>query len=287
MIDTKAVIFQCQGATLHGILDIPETPGQRAVLIVVGGPQYRVGSHRQFALLSRHLADNGIPTMRFDHRGIGDSDGEVSFDQLDPDIAAAVDKLCDEVPEVREIVLWGLCDAASAAMMYAPCDTRIKGLILLNPWVRDDRSLAQTYLKHYYVSQFFSYSFWRRVLTGKVRVAGSLRSFLKNILLAIKPTSVSTPSNIDQHADVSSPTFQKRMELELAEFKGRILFIISGEDLTAAEFKQLVDRSRGWKKILEGELVDWQEVPEADHTFSQQVWRRQVELTCNDWISSW
>ena len=31
----------------------------RGVLIVVGGPQYRVGSHRQFALLANHLAGQG------------------------------------------------------------------------------------------------------------------------------------------------------------------------------------------------------------------------------------
>jgi len=45
------------------------------VLIVVGGPQYRVGSHRQFLLLSRRLAAEGHPVMRFDYRGMGDASG--------------------------------------------------------------------------------------------------------------------------------------------------------------------------------------------------------------------
>jgi len=46
------------------------------VLIVVGGPQYRVGSHRQFVMLARFLADHGVPCMRFDYRGMGDVSGE-------------------------------------------------------------------------------------------------------------------------------------------------------------------------------------------------------------------
>jgi len=62
------------------------------VLIIVGGPQYRVGSHRQFVLLARHLAAQGIPVMRFDVRGMGDSKGKPrNFGQLDDDLRAATD----------------------------------------------------------------------------------------------------------------------------------------------------------------------------------------------------
>ncbi len=284
VIETKAVTFRCQGAVLHGILDEPALSGQRAVLIVVGGPQFRVGSHRQFTLLSRYLAASGIPTMRFDHRGIGDSDGETSFEQLGPDIAAAVDKLCEDVPEIREIVLWGLCDAASAAMIYASSDPRIKGLILLNPWVRDDQSLAKTYMKHYYVAQILGRDFWHRILTGKVKIIHSLKSLIRNTLTAAKPVRKSTPADTGNHDQM---TFIDRMEHGLDNFKGRVLFIMSGEDLTAAEFRQLVDGSRSWKKILRRDLVDWQEFPDADHTFSRRLWREQVEQISRDWISSW
>lgn len=46
------------------------------LLMVVGGPQYRVGSHRQFVLLARDLAAAGIPVFPFDYRGMGDSTGQ-------------------------------------------------------------------------------------------------------------------------------------------------------------------------------------------------------------------
>ncbi|HBZ05431.1 MAG TPA: hydrolase 1, exosortase A system-associated, partial [Massilia sp.] len=49
----------CRGAWLYGIVSLPAAPHPRGVLIVVGGPQYRAGSHRQFTLLARDLAAAG------------------------------------------------------------------------------------------------------------------------------------------------------------------------------------------------------------------------------------
>lgn len=89
------------------------------VLIIVGGPQYRVGSHRQFVLLSRRLAGEGYPAMRFDYRGMGDAGGAMrSFEDVRADIGAAIEAFQRAVPSLRRIVLWGLCDAASAALLY-------------------------------------------------------------------------------------------------------------------------------------------------------------------------
>jgi alpha/beta superfamily hydrolase len=76
-IDERAFSFRCENSWLYGIASLPEQASSRGVLIVVGGPQYRVGSHRQFALLARHLAEHGVPVMRFDYRGMGDSVGDI------------------------------------------------------------------------------------------------------------------------------------------------------------------------------------------------------------------
>ena len=142
-IEERVVTFDCQGDSLYGVMHLPETPGTRAVLVVVGGPQYRAGSHRQFTLLARSLAMNGVAAMRFDYRGMGDSEGaERAFGDVQDDIAAAIDAFMAAAPGVREIVLWGLCDGASAAMMYAPLDARVSGVVLLNPWIRTPDSIG-------------------------------------------------------------------------------------------------------------------------------------------------
>src|SRR5712692_9618697 len=131
-----ALIFDCEGESLVGILSGAGPLAGRGVLIVVGGPQYRVGSHRQFTLLARHLAERGVPALRFDYRGMGDSGGEFrTFERVGADIRWAVDRFFASVPGLKEVVIWGLCDAASAALFYAHQDERVSGLILLNPWV--------------------------------------------------------------------------------------------------------------------------------------------------------
>ena len=71
----EAVVFPFAAEQLVGIVARPDTSSDCGVLVVVGGPQYRAGSHRQFLLLSRRLATEGYPTLRFDYRGMGDSGG--------------------------------------------------------------------------------------------------------------------------------------------------------------------------------------------------------------------
>ena len=76
---TETVLaFPCEGERLLGVVSAPEdalVTGDLGVVIVVGGPQVRAGSHRQFVQLARHLAAQGLPTLRFDVRGMGDSSG--------------------------------------------------------------------------------------------------------------------------------------------------------------------------------------------------------------------
>ena len=67
------ILFSCGSESLMGILSKSESAGHVGVLIVVGGPQYRVGSHRQFVLLARSLAAAGLSVFRFDYRGMGAS----------------------------------------------------------------------------------------------------------------------------------------------------------------------------------------------------------------------
>jgi pimeloyl-ACP methyl ester carboxylesterase len=106
--------FQCHGEQLVGILHHPINPITRGLVIIVGGPQYRVGSHRQFTLLARDLARNRVPVIRFDYRGMGDSEGQgVTFEEIGPDIEAAIDILLSHFPSLKEVILWGVSRYAS------------------------------------------------------------------------------------------------------------------------------------------------------------------------------
>ncbi|RTL46502.1 MAG: hydrolase 1, exosortase A system-associated [Burkholderiales bacterium] len=253
--------FACEGEPLVGILAEPaEGPlADVGVIIIVGGPQYRAGSHRQFTLLARDLARQGFAALRFDYRSMGDSGGEPrDFLGVDADIAAAIDALIAARPGVRRVALWGLCDAASAALLYleATRDARVAGLTLLNPWVRSAASLAQAHVKHYYWRRLREKSFWLKLLRGGVgaRALGALASNLRLARRAGRPTD--------------SRSFQDRMAAGLRGFTGPVLLILSGDDYTAREFTAHAETSPAWQGVLDAGRITRCELAEADHTFS-------------------
>ena len=179
ILNESPVVFECKGETLVGVIHASASKNNFGVLIVVGGPQYRVGSHRQFVLLSRFLAEHGFPSMRFDVRGMGDASGEQRrFDVLDDDIKAAIDCFMVSCPGLEKVIVWGLCDAASAALFYAYQDERVAGLVLLNPWVFTEQGAAKTYIKHYYLQRIVSRDFWKKVFTFNFDILSSLLSLV-------------------------------------------------------------------------------------------------------------
>lgn len=281
----SAFVFTSRGQSLPAILATSESASSTGVLLVVGGPQYRVGSHRQFVLLARALASAGIPAMRFDSGGMGDASGPLlNFEQIDADIAAAVDTFFAHQPGLKQVILWGLCDAASASLFYAWRDPRISGLVLLNPWVRTDAGLAQAYVQHYYLQRFLSSEFWGKLLGGGVDIRGALQGFWSKLQQSRQSSSDRDSNRTAQADSDGSLPLPQRMLRGMQRFKGRVLLILSGDDLTAAEFRNLVAASPEWQQQMQKQTVQVQELKQANHTFSRRDWREQVERWTIDWV---
>lgn len=299
MTQEVPISFSCGDDRLYGMLHLPEKPAERGMLIVVGGPQYRVGSHRQFVLLARALADAAIPVMRFDYRGMGDSDGEPkTFEQVHSDIRVAIDQFFKRVPGLHELVLWGLCDAASAALFYAHTDPRVAGLVLANPWVRTESGIAKVYLKHYYFLRLVDPALWRKIVRGEFDFLAATKSFLRMVSASVglAPSAssqelrgcTSAPDSSGTTAtETNASPLPVRMLSGMNAFKGRLLFILSGDDLTAGEFKDTLSASRAWRISLQATRVARRDLPEANHTFSRREWRDQVARWTQEWIKSW
>jgi len=253
----EALTFDCAGEQLIGVLHGADTTADTAVVVIVGGPQYRAGSHRQFVQLGRALAAAGYPTLRFDYRGMGDSTGEArDFEHVSDDIASAIDALMQRMPQVRQVVLWGLCDGASAALLYCGehTDPRIAGLCLVNPWVRSEATLARTHVKHYYAQRLLQPEFWKKLLRGQVGTQ-AVRGLARNAILA-------------RQAPATSRAYPERMASAWRGFAGALHLVLSENDYTAKEFLQYVTHSPAWHGALEQVRVRRTDVPGADHTFS-------------------
>ncbi len=262
----------CEGLHLPGILSLPSSGTPRlGVIVLVGGPQYRVGAHRFFVSLARQLAGQGAAVLRFDHRGMGDAPGEAAgFEHLDPEIDGAIAALMQACPSMERVLLWGLCDGASAALLHARRgDDRVAGMLLANPWVRNAQSLAQARTRHYYPGRLASTDFWRRLLSGQVRW-----SSVRAALGALGRTMTAGEAAAD---------FRGGMREGLARFEGRVSCLLSGADLTAQEFFETL-REPVWAALSRRPGFSLQWLDGADHTFSDPEHRAAALTFSVQWL---
>jgi len=273
----RFVVFECAGDRCIGVLKEANAPSALnvGVVIVVGGPQYRVGSHRQFRLLADALGEAGITSLRFDYRGMGDSEGETrSFDSIAQDLKASVDTLLAET-RLPRAVLWGLCDGASAALLYASEDPRVEGVVAVNPWAHAGQMRAYTLLKHYYGPRLFSHAFWRKVLSGRLNLWDSKKGFLKAVRAGVSDEAVP-----------DSTAYLSRMQASWEKLGCPVFFVLSENDFTAREFEEWIRRDRKRRRLFYRELSKISFVPGADHTFSTREWRDALAAKTIEWIQS-
>lgn len=168
----RMIGFDCEGARLAATLD--EGHLSTGLLIVSGGNEIRSGAHGGQAAMAEHFASLGYPVLRYDRRGIGESEGDNGgFENSGPDIAAAVAAFRAEVPTLTRIVAFGNCDAASA-LAVSHSGLGLGGLLLANPWVIEQASddaptpPSAAAIRSRYLSRLKNPRSMLDLLTGKV-----------------------------------------------------------------------------------------------------------------------
>lgn len=259
------IAFESRGHRLRGVLH--RAAGDLGVLIVPGQPQTRVGSHRMFVQLARELASAGHPVLRYDLAGYGDSDGPAAaYDATPGDVVEAVAALRLAAPQVRRVVLWGLCDGATAAALASPGIAPLAGLVLVNPWVHDESLRAKAIVGGHYRGRLGSAAFWRRLLSGGVRVVPALREAASHLRRALAPRNPPQGSPAD------------RLLRALQRTATPACLVLSGQDLTAGEMSSLLSSDAQWRRMETRLQV--QRLAQADHTMSDSAdLQRMIEAT--------
>ena len=278
----KAVKFECEGQQLIGVATIPDNPRPVAMIaIVAGGPQYRGGVGRNLVDLSRVLAAQGITMLRFDYRGMGDSDGEFNnFLSIKPEIEAATDFLKRIVPEIKDVVLWGGCNAASSIMIFGAQVSGISGMIVSNPYVDSRQHQAKAQQAHY-LRRLMEPTFWRKLFSGQYAIGAQLSELWQMVKSRLQKRS--QPNTANSNSSVEKP-FQVRMLEGFGQFEGVCLLVASGRSVDAQSFQYLVDSSAQWQAAIGRASVDRLSLPEADQGFSAHSSRNELFSEAVSWF---
>lgn len=134
----EQISWELEGCQISATLDIPDAKARNIyILIVSGGNEIRSGSHNSQSHLAQYMCAQGFHVLRYDRRGIGDSEGDnLGFEQSRDDIMAAIEFLRAKFSEDIHIVGFGNCDAASALLLYQDM-LNLNKLIIANPWTID------------------------------------------------------------------------------------------------------------------------------------------------------
>ncbi|KQM19342.1 hydrolase 1, exosortase A system-associated [Novosphingobium sp. Leaf2] len=221
----RHITFACAGDTLVGTLDA--APARTALLLVSGGNEVRAGAWNGQALFAARIAARGYPVLRFDRRGVGDSEGaNRGFEDAGEDIAAACAALRQACPQVTHVVGMGNCDAASALMLAHGAG--LDGLVLSNPWTieEDSEDAPAEVVRDHYRRRLADPAAIRRLLTGKVSPLKLARS-----LLSMLRPSPAAPDGL-----------AARLAAGIAGFSGPVRFLVAGRDRTGLAFLSRWDK---------------------------------------------
>lgn len=272
--------FDCEDNTLIGIVHRPESPSTRGVIsLVAGGPQYRGGCCRQLVYMARDFASHGIPVMRFDHRGLGDGDGLfLDFEHVEKDLAAAIAAFKRAVPELREVVLWGGCNAASGIMINAYRYPEVTGMIISNPFASSEATQAVVVRKHY-MRRLRDPAFWAKVFKLRFNPLPYAKSGIRSMLTCLSPKK-----NTSQASEDQPRPFTERMLSGFKQFRGHVLLIMSGQSLTSEEFDVLVANSPAWQQAYKAASITRVDIARADQAFSTIEARIDLIEAARTWL---
>jgi exosortase A-associated hydrolase 1 len=227
----RLTTFRCEGETLAASLD--DAGGTTGVLLVIGGSQTRVGSHRMYERLAKALADKGFPCFRYDRRGVGDSGGEdPGYRGSKLDLSAAAAAFRAESPALTKIMGFGLCDGASALALFGS-EAGLNGLILVNPWLvetEEDDSPPAAAIRHHYWKRLTSSEGWRKILTGAVNWRKLFSGVRKATAVGRAPLA----------ADIAETLRASALPVHLILADGDATAIAAEAELKAAAFDGLI-----------------------------------------------
>jgi pimeloyl-ACP methyl ester carboxylesterase len=289
---------------LRGVLCRPKTKAKgyerEAVLFLNAGGNYHIGPGRTTVEYARHLASQGVASLRMDCVGIGDSAWRIEgplaaihHEERVVDVSRAIDEL--ERAGLDNVSVAGLCSGAFLAFRSALKDPRVKRVILADPhfWLPlSKEQLADPTQGIYaqapstYLKKTVNLKTWQRMLRGKIRVRPVI-SFgrqtverMAKILLQFSWGQTQFSKYGDQRSE---------LERELANLGARgcqTLLVFSGSDpMGGALAREIFATHMGtvdMMRLPKGFTIET--VEGADHSFVNRKARREFRRLLTEFV---
>jgi pimeloyl-ACP methyl ester carboxylesterase len=251
-----------------------------AVLLTNVGIMPRCGPYRLNVEIARRLAQSGIPSLRFDLSGLGDSSRPLNAlptqQQWVLDTRAAMDEL-ERRLGVRQFVMIGVCSGADVAFYTAALDRRLRGVVLFDPYLYPTRRTAILGVVH------------RLRSLGLLATLRSLHGRFARLLRQHLHAGTEAPAAEDKtlRHGPGAPT--------LDEFAGRIGTIVDGGAhvllLYSGSYPYLYNYEQQAADNLRPyglqDKVEFGFIPDADHVLMGMDGRQRMIERCMDFTARW
>ena len=294
---TESVAFQCEGFQLRGTLRRPVRASHQhlGVILLNQGPLDRSGAHQISTKIAKRLNDTlELPTLQFDARGVGESDGDWTtpeegepihqlYDRIfngawNADTLAAI-SFFQHATGVDNVVLVGLCGGASTALHVAAMHPAVSGVAMVGMPVKHDAGepglagRAEGFIReetNKYFQKLRSFDAWRRFLTFQTDY-----STFRDLIL----TRVSGRFGERPEKSISSCINQSYRAAVSA--RRRMLFVYGENDYYWTEFRELFlpmfSAGDGTFRL--------ETIPAANHTLTETSWQEQLLVSLTSWLT--
>ena len=280
----ESATFLDEAGLLFGIVSepaAPSSPARDVVLLLNSGSIHHIGPSRLYVTIARSCAARGIPAIRLDLSGVGDSGlraGEQEnapyADSAGVDVREAVEFAVKRYPGAR-MHLFGLCSGAYHGLKAAAAGLPLRSVVMVNPltffW-KPGMSLEYpdfqiTSESNRYARNSRSLSSWLKLLRGQVDLRAAAGVLWKRLQVRAK-------NSLRDVARLAGFSLKDDLASELRRIAGQgtvIYFVFSASDPGHSMLLEQGGRIVG--KAVRGGKMLISIVQEADHTFTSH-WKR-------------
>lgn len=310
MTEQIVILRNSAGHALYCMLEQPPagvTKREVACVLLSPGVKMRVAPHRLYRKLTQEFLQRGVPVLRVDFHGLGDSEGDLAEEQLDQlyrqvqlgrhvDDARSAFRWLEREHGIKRFIVGGLCGGALTGLLAAEHDEAVVALyavgipvILDGSGQHESVNMTQGQLREMrggYLAKLLRPSAWLRLLTFRSDLRGILRSLFPRIgrggsrsFAAAGPVPTpATPTAANLNPKYAAAFFR------LLQRNRPALLMFSGADRLYFEYQEKF--ATPWNHALAGfaSLLSVEVIPAANHVLGDPAWVAQARQMTAQWL---